>query len=215
MTQAFTDAVLAAEAPLWQAAVKHRFARELARMDGGMPAFRRYLVYEHALVLEAIDLLARAVAGAPSLGEKRWLAEALRGLVGGQIDYFDTAFARLDLAPAERSDLPSSVSACLSAMRRTGTSGAYPEMLAVMFAGEWLYWTWCSAISAEDAADPDAAGWIGLHADENFRDHAVRLKTHIDALAEHQGAEGRRHLSGVIAATLRREIAFHDAVFAG
>lgn len=209
----FTDRALAADAALWTTAFGHRFARDLPAMDGSAPAFRRYLVYEYALVLEAVDLVARAVAAAATIPEKRWLADALGGLVHAQLAYFDAAFARLGLAPAWPGTLPVGVSACLAAMRRAGVGGDYGEMLAVMFAGEWLYWSWCSAMPAGPAADPEVAGWIALHTDEAFRDHAFWLKARLDAVA---GADpdAAPHLAETIASTLRRELAFHDAAFA-
>src|SRR5579862_9972630 len=90
----------------WDAALDHRFFREVATdaIDDGV--FARYLRIEYGFVDTAAKALGYAVAKAPSFQERRRLGLGLYGLVTDQEQVFVDAFERMHASANERTALP-------------------------------------------------------------------------------------------------------------
>jgi thiaminase/transcriptional activator TenA len=89
----------------WDAAIGHRFFREVADDTMDDRLFARYLKIEYGFVDCAAAALGYAVAKAPSLRERRRLAFGLYGLVTDQEQFFVSAFDRMGVPQEERAGL--------------------------------------------------------------------------------------------------------------
>ena len=86
----------------WDAAIGHRFFREVASDTIDDRVFARYLKIEYGFVDCAAAALGYAVAKAPSFRERRHLALGLYGLVTDQEQFFISAFDRMSIPQNER-----------------------------------------------------------------------------------------------------------------
>jgi thiaminase/transcriptional activator TenA len=101
----FSERMRAHSDRTWNAALGHRFFREVA-MDGiDDRVFGRYLRIEYGFVDTAARALGYAVAKAPSFQERRRLGLGLYGLVTDQETVFIDAFERMGAPDNERTGL--------------------------------------------------------------------------------------------------------------
>jgi len=102
----FSERMRANSRRTWDAALDHRFFREVATdaIDDGV--FARYLRIEYGFVDTAAKALGYAVAKAPSFQERRRLGLGLHGLVTDQEQFFIDAFDRMGSRATERTTLP-------------------------------------------------------------------------------------------------------------
>jgi thiaminase/transcriptional activator TenA len=208
-----SDRILADNAAIFDAMVNHRFVRAI-EADRLPPAvFDRYLVYEGAFVGTAIAIFAHAVAKAPGIAEQRRLIGVLDALANRQVGYFEAAFAARGIDPAAFDLARPEVAAFRGGMLAIAEGGGYLDIVAAMFAAEWMYWTWCRRTAAAPAADPHLREWVALHAAEDFAAQALWLRHQIDAAGPALDEPARRRLSGVFGRVQELEIAFHEAAF--
>lgn len=210
-----SDEMLAANSDVWEAMQAHRFVQDIEndRLDPGV--LRRYLVYEHSFVEAAILIFAHGVVKAPTIAQQRWLIGVLDALANQQIDYFRNAFAELGMAqpdPAQR--LPVAVGAFRDGMLAIAAHGGFVDIVAQMFAAEWMYWTWCTRANARPISDPVLKRWVALHAEEGFAAQARWLKGQLDAAGADMPPAARAQASRVFGRALELEIDFHAAPYA-
>src|SRR5580658_8343302 len=120
----------------WDAAIGHRFFRQVANDTIADHVFARYLKIEYAFVDCAATALGYAVAKAPSFRERRHLALGLYGLVTDQEQFFVSAFDRTGAPPELRTALPPQpLSAPLHDLfLATARAEGYEEILACVLA---------------------------------------------------------------------------------
>jgi thiaminase/transcriptional activator TenA len=90
--RSFCEALRAGARTTWDAALDHRFFREVAADTVADEVYARYLGIEYGFVDAAARVLGHAVARAPSFRERRHLALNLHGLVTDQERVFSEAF---------------------------------------------------------------------------------------------------------------------------
>jgi len=195
--------------------VNHRFVRDI-EADRLLPAvFDRYLVYEGAFVGTAIAIFAHAVAKAPGIAEQRWLIAVLDALANRQVAYFEATFAARGIDPAAFDPAPPEVAAFREGMLAIAEGDDYLDIVAAMFAAEWMYWTWCRRAAATPVTDPLLAEWVALHAAEDFAAQAHWLRRQIDAADLALDDAAQRRLSAIFDRVQQLEIAFHEAAYQG
>lgn len=205
--------MLRENAAVFEAMVDHRFVADIR--GGRLPeaVFDRYLVYEGAFVETAIAIFAHAVAKAGGIERKRRLIGVLDALANEQVPYFERTLAARGIgAAAIGTDAPG-VAAFSDGMLAIARDGGFLDIVAAMFAAEWMYWTWSSRTDPETIADPLLREWVALHRDDAFAAQARWLKDQLDAAGAHLGAEERARLSAIFGRVQELEIAFHDAAY--
>ncbi|WP_108262490.1 TenA family protein [Mangrovicoccus ximenensis] len=213
MTDALSDRILAENAAVFEAMTSHRFVQDIAADRLPREVFDRYLQIEGGFVETAISIFALAVAKAPDMAARRKLIAVLDALANEQIAYFERVFAARGIVRDEALLAHPDVAAFGGGMLEIAETGSYPEILAAMFAAEWMYLTWNDAVAAHMPADPDLAHWIGMHVSDGFRDGAHWLKDSLDALGAELPEEAKARCSAIFGRAQQLEIDFHSAAY--
>lgn len=213
MGETLSEQILRENAGVFEAMVDHRFVRDITADTLPDPVFERYLVYEGAFVDTAISIFAFAAAKAETIDQKRWLIGVLDALANGQIGYFEAAFAARGIDPADHDLDRPEVAAFRDGMLAIARDGDFLDIVAAMFAAEWMYWTWSKKAAVQTITDPMLKEWVDLHAHDDFRAQAQWLKDELDDAGTRLDARERSRLSTIFARAQQLEIAFHDAAY--
>ncbi|MCR4265106.1 TenA family protein [Nitratireductor sp. ZSWI3] len=214
-SETLSEQMLRENAAVLEAMVDHRFVNDIEQDRLPLEVFERYLVYEGAFVDTAISIFAYAAAKAGTIGQKRWLIGVLDALANRQIAYFERTFAARAIDPSSHALDRPPVEAFRAGMLEIARRGGFLDIVAAMFAAEWMYWTWSKRAAATRISDPVLREWVDMHADDAFAAQARWLKDELDAAGAGLDAAERARLSGVFGQVQRLEIAFHDAPYDG
>jgi len=217
MSERFTEAMVAANAPLWRAATTHRFVLELGADTLPDDVFRRYLVQDFAFIEALVTLLGFAVAHAPNMPAKRRLAGFLGAVTGDETNYFERALTALGAAEAfaapGRIALNATTERFRAAMAAAGERGSYAEILAIVAPAEWVYLEWAHACPLPGPKRFYLKEWIELHAIPAFADLVEWLRGELDREASAADTAARERLAGLFRATLALERDFFEAAY--
>ncbi|WP_205602576.1 TenA family protein [Chelativorans alearense] len=205
--------MLRENAAVFEAMVNHRFVREIEQDRLDARVFDRYLVYEGAFVETAISIFAYAAAKAETIAQKRWLIAVLDVLANQQIAYFERTFTARGIDPSCHIPNWSETEAFRAGMLDIARKGTFLDIVAAMFAAEWMYWTWSKRAAVTAISDPLVREWVEMHANETFAAQALWLKAQLDEAGETLLPAERSRLSGIFGGVQRLEIAFHDAPY--
>ena len=205
--------MLRENAAVFEAMIHHRFVRDIENNRLDARVFDRYLVHEAAFVDTAITIFALATAKAETIEQKRWLIGVLDALANQQITYFERTFQARSIDPTRHTQVCPEVEAFRAGMLEIARSGAFADIIAAMFAAEWMYWTWSKRAVEKSIDDPFAREWVALHADKTFADQALWLKSQLDGAGATLSAADRARLSLVFGRVQKLEIAFHEASY--
>jgi thiaminase/transcriptional activator TenA len=211
--ESLSEQMLRENARVFEEMVNHRFVEDIKANRLRRDVFDRYLVYEGAFVETAIAIFAFAVAKAESIAQKRWLISMLEALVNQQIAYFEKTFAARGLDRRAFDTGRPEVAAFRNGMLGIGRDGGFLDIVAAMFAAEWMYWTWSAEATSRKISDPLLQEWVDLHAHEDFAAQAKWLKRQLDEVGDGLSVGERARLSGIFGEVQRLEIAFHDAPY--
>jgi thiaminase/transcriptional activator TenA len=215
MSGRLTDALVAANAPLWRAATEHRFVRELGADTLADAVFRRYLVQDFAFLEALVTLLGHAVARAPGMAQKRRLAGFLAAVTGDETNYFERALTALGagevFAAPDRIALEDATERLRALMAAAGERGSYAEILAILVPAEWVYLAWARACPIPGPKRFYLAEWIELHAIPAFADFVDWLRRELDREGAEAAAGAR--IAALFRTTLELERDFFDAAY--
>lgn len=215
-TPSFSERMRASARRTWDAALGHRFFREVAADAIDDRVFARYLRIEYGFVDTAARALGYAVAKAPSFQERQRLGLGLHGLVTDQEQFFIDAFDRMSARAEERTALPPQGPA-LPLHRlflKVAETEGYEEIMACILAAEWMYLTWCSAANRSPSSRDNIRDWVALHAGGAFADHVAWVRAEIDERGPRLANTRQTQLRALFEQALEAEIAFHDAAYA-
>ncbi|MBT4907567.1 MAG: TenA family protein [Rhodospirillaceae bacterium] len=205
----------------WDAAVAHRFVRELVADTIDDKVYARYLTLDYGFINDLTGAVGHAVAMAPGMPEKTRFSQFLGVLTDEENDYFLRSFAAFGQpAPTFDNPLQHPVLDDFGAlMARQRIPGTYLDILAVLVPVEWVYLTWASAASdavARGAAMPERfylAEWITLHALPAFRDFVEWMRAEFDREAAEADAASRTRAEAAFKDALKLEARFFEATF--
>jgi thiaminase/transcriptional activator TenA len=213
----FTDALVAANAPLWRAATTHRFVRELGADTLPDAVFRRYLVQDFAFIEALVTLLGCAVARAPDMPAKRRLAGFLAAVTGDETNYFERALSALGAAEAfaapDRIALGETSERFRALMAAAGARGTYAEILAIVTPAEWVYLQWARAAPKPGPKRFYLQEWIDLHALPAFADMVGWLRGELDREGAAAAPAMQQRLGILFRTTLELERDFFEAAY--
>lgn len=213
MADRLTDRILADNDAVFRTMVDHRFVRDIGRDQLPAIVFDRYLLIEGAFVETAIAIFGYAVAKATDMGDRRKLIASLDALANQQMPYFETAFAHRGIAPDPDLQANPKVAAFREGMLAIARDGSFAQIITAMFAAEWMYWTWCSAVADTPLTDPMLRDWIALHAAPDFAAQAQWLRDRVDQLGQVMTAAEQDKALRTFGQVQRLEIDFHDAAY--
>ncbi|MBD9651378.1 TenA family protein [Ensifer sp. ENS09] len=211
--ETLSEQILRENAAVFEAMVNHRFVDDIVTERLPTPVFERYLVYEGAFVETAISIFAFATAKAETIEQKRWLIAVLDALANQQIAYFERIFAERNIDPGAYDLDVAEVEAFRAGMLEIARNGGFLDIVAAMFAAEWMYWTWSKRAVRSSFANPHLKEWVEMHADDEFAAQAMWLKQELDAAGNTLDASERKRLSAIFGRAQQLEIAFHDAAY--
>lgn len=211
----FCEGLRAEAQATWDAALGHRFFREVEADTLADEVFARYLRIEYGFVDTAAVALGYAVAKAPSFRERRHLAFNLYGLTTDQQQFFAAAFARIGAPEDQRTGLPpqGAAAALHDLFLGVARTEGYEEIIACTLAAEWLYLTWCSQAHRTPSARPAIRGWVALHAGGTFEKGVDWLRTELEDRGPKLSADRRARVSRLFEGALAAEIPFHAAAY--
>lgn len=213
MTEQLTDRILAENAQVFEAMVSHRFVRDIAADTLAPEVFDRYLLIEGAFVETAIAIFGYAVAKSSDIGDRRKLIGSLDALANEQMPYFEAAFARRGIAPDPALQAEPRVAAFREGMLEIAREGDFTAIITAMFAAEWMYWSWCLAVSQAPMRDPMVRDWVEMHAAPGFAAQARWLRDRLDALGQVMTPAQRDEAVRVFGHVQQLEIEFHSAAY--
>ena len=213
MAEPLTDRILAENAEVFEAMLSHRFVRDIAADRLPREVVDRYLLIEGAFVQTAIAIFGYAVAKAPDIDDRRKLIRSLDALANEQVPYFEAACARRGLAADADLQAESRVTAFREGMLHIARDGDFTAIVTAMFAAEWMYWSWCEAVSRSPIGDPMVREWVEMHAAPGFAAQAHWLRERLDALGQKMTPAQRDEAVRVFGHVQRLEIDFHSAAY--
>jgi thiaminase/transcriptional activator TenA len=217
MSAGFSGTLVAANAPLWQAATRHRFVAELGADTLPDAVFRRYLVQDFAFIEALVTLLGHAVARAPGMAAKRRLAAFLAAVTGDETNYFERALGALGaqraFAAPERIALSGTGVRFRALMAEVGERGSFGEILSVMAPAEWVYLEWARACPRPGPQRFYLKEWIELHAIPPFAAFVAWLRAELDREAAAAAPAARERMASLFRTTLELERDFFEAAY--
>jgi thiaminase (transcriptional activator TenA) len=213
-TETLSERILRENAGILVTMINHRFVEDIKNDSLSNEVFDRYLVYEGAFVDTAISIFAFAVAKAQTIEQKRWLAAVIIALANDQMAYFERTFASRGIDPSSFDTRTPAVRNFCSGMLTIAKEGEFLDIVAAMFAAEWMYWTWSKEASVCNISDPLLKEWVTMHVDQAFADQAAWLKEQLDIAGEQGIPEDLCvRLSSIFTNAMQLEIDFHDAPY--
>ena len=199
----------------WDRMQQSRFVTDIENDRLNLDVFKRYLAFENQFVETAIVIFGYLLVKAPNLETRQRLVKILEALSGDQIAYFRNAFVALGMEEAEWKGIyaPPPVAAFRDGMLLAAAHGTYIEGIAVMFAAESMYFTWCDRAAQKTVTNPELRHWVDLHAAPDFRAQAEWLRVQIDEAGHSMTAEARTSVRLIFQHALELEIGFHDAAY--
>ncbi|MBT3400984.1 MAG: TenA family protein [Rhodospirillaceae bacterium] len=202
----------------WDAAVEHRFVRELVDDTIDDTVYARYLTLDYGFINDLTGAVGHAVAVAPGMPEKTRFAQFLGVLTDEENDYFLRSFAAFG-QPAPTFDNPLKhpvLDDFAALMARQRTAGTYLDILAVLVPVEWVYLSWASNAVARGDAMPERfylSEWITLHALPEFRDFVEWMRAEFDREAAAADAASRQRAEAAFVDALMLEARFFEAAY--
>ncbi|MBW0103580.1 TenA family protein [Pseudonocardia sp. KRD291] len=205
-----------ATAPVWDAAVGHRFVDELWAGTVDREVLTRYLVQDHQFVDAFVALMGAAVAGADAAAPRVRLARQLGLVAGPENDFFARSLGALDVPDAERTaPVLLAPTAGFRELMDSARAGRYADALAVLLVAEWLYLDWATRPGSDVPDDPIHAEWIELHRGPDFESWVAFLRSELDRVGETLPPNRRDEVSALFVRAVDLELAFFDAAYAG
>lgn len=211
MTDSFSERLRQASQPVWDEAVRHRFAQELAAGTIADGVMTDYLIQDYRFLDSFLGLLGAALATADTLPAKLRLGHALGFICGPENTYFERAFDALAVDETARAAPPDTAptASFKALMQEAAAIGSYGAALSVLCVAEWLYLDWASAAPRPLPAQFVHAEWITLHDNAGFRDFVAFLRHELDRVGP--GDENLNRDLFVRAVRLEKE--FLDAAY--
>lgn len=199
-------------ASAWDAAVEHRFVRELADGTVDDEVFTRYLVADRSFVETLTGVFGRALAQAPP-DSRAPLADFLGVLTDEEDDYFERALGALPDPPGDPARHPTTVAFRDHLLAAAG-EGGYAETLAVLVPAEWCYLDWARGV--ETPPEPFyLREWVELHATDEFAEFVDWLRAELDREVETLSPRRTDRVRARFERTVRLEADFFDAAYDG
>ncbi|SDE10214.1 thiaminase (transcriptional activator TenA) [Auraticoccus monumenti] len=211
-TDGITARIRGEGATPWQAAVDHRFVREL--LAGTVPddALAGYLLQDQQFLDGFLRLLGQALASADAPASRLVLARQLGMLADDEQGYFEDSLAALGVPADVRRHPPllGTTAAFQTLMAEVVASRSYPRLLVLLVVMEVLYLDWGSRTDLGEPTRPEHLGWVELHRGPDFTRWCQWLVDELERVAATCHPAERGELVALGVRTVELELAFFD-----
>lgn len=213
----FSQALRQAADKPWTAATRHRFVKELAEDKMDNQVYKNYLIQDHAFVDALVRLVARAVAAAPGMEEKRRLSAFLAMLTSEENDYFERSFDALEVSEKDRgeADLSPVTYAFEDLFRAAVEEYEYVAAVAALLPVEWTYLDWATWAKNEGTASERfwIKEWIDIHQNREFKEFVDWLRQQVDTHGASLGPSQRKRIEARFVRAVELEVEFFDDAY--
>jgi thiaminase/transcriptional activator TenA len=140
-----------------------------------------------------LDELGQAIASVDTVTAKVRLGKQLGFIVNDENDYFQLAFDKLGVSPADQEapKLKPATAGFAELMSKTVATRDYTKILLLLYVAESLYLDWAKRSQAEGIrpSRPEHYGWIDVHEGELFRDWVQFLEAEVNRVADPDDSE--------------------------
>ena len=215
---AFTDELYRAARTIWDAQVDHPFVRGIG--DGSLDpeVFERWVRQDYLYLIEFARVFAWAAAKSDRLESMAWHAAALHLTLDAEMALHREYAARFGITAEELEGetMWPTTRAYTDFLVRTSADGDLADLVAALLPCAWGYVHVAERLAADNPpADQRYADWIEQYTSDEFREAAAWLRSEMDRLAEHAGAEKRARLTDIFLVSSRYEWRFWEMCWTG
>jgi thiaminase (transcriptional activator TenA) len=218
MTDRFTDELLEAARPIWDAQLEHPFVRGIADGTLDPETFRNWVVQDYLYLKDFARVFAWAVAKAERLDSMGWYAAVLNLTLNTEMGLHRDYATRFGVGLVELESAPMwpTTRAYTDFLVRTSADGDMAELVAALLPCAWGYAYIAERMArGEQPSDPRYADWIAMYASPEFVDAAEWLRAEMDRLAADAGPDKRERLREIFVLSSRYEWQFWEMCWTG
>ncbi|MFQ5888643.1 MAG: thiaminase II [Gemmatimonadota bacterium] len=215
---AFTDQLLKAARPIWEAQLRHPFVVGIGdgTLDEGL--FGRWVRQDYLYLKEFARIFAWGAAKADRLESMGWFAAALHLTLNTEMELHRKYAARFGISAEELEAEPMwpTTRAYTDFLVRTAADGDMADLLAALLPCAWGY-AHIAAHLAESSppADQRYADWIAQYTSREFCEASEWLQAETNRVVEGVGSEKRRRLTDLFVLSSRYEWRFWEMCWRG
>lgn len=200
----------------WEAAVNHRFVRELVDETIAPEVLRDYLIQDYQFAQDFLSLLGQVLASADTMKAKVRLAAQLGFIAGDEDPYFHDRFAQYGVSEDQilHPELVPASRGFKKLYTDTIETRSYADGLAVLVVAESLYLDWAERATNHGRrlpVKPEHRGWVDVHRGEFFTEWVDFLIAEFNRVADPDDPELRERFSTAV----HYELGFFDDAYAG
>ncbi len=215
----FTDELLAAARPIWDAQLNHPFVRGIADGTLDEARFRRWLSQDYRYLSEFSRVFALAAARADTLSAMSWYARMLDLTLNTEMDLHRRYADRFGLRAEDLEAAPMwpTTRAYTDFLIRTAATGDLADLVAALLPCAWGYVYLARQLATADSSPASVryAEFITQYASEEFYEAAEWLKGEMNRLAASADKDKRQHLVTLFVLSSRYEWQFWEMCWQG
>ncbi len=211
----FSDYVKNYSGDLWFEATNHKFTNELKNDKLEDRIYKKYIVQDYIFIKSLVTLIGKAIALAPTMHSKVKWSAFVYAITSDENNYFIRSFDALNITKEERerTNLLPSINDFSKLMLHISNSGSYVQILSIVLAAEWIYYTWASNAKEPYPSRFYLSEWIILHNNKSFYKTVSWIKEELDILALELSIKEQEEIAKLFLKLVRLEIAFFDACY--
>ena len=200
---------------LWNEATNHKFTNELKNDKLEDHIFKKYIIQDYIFIETLVTLIGKAVYLSPNMNSKIKWANFLYAITSDENNYFQRSFDALDVSKEERTNtkLFLTISDFSKLMLEVANTGTYEEILAVILAAEWVYYTWASNAKKPYPKRFYLSEWITLHNNSSFKGTLDWIKKELDITSLKLTISEQHKVANLFIKIVRLEVSFFDACY--
>ena len=200
---------------LWNEATNHKFTNELKNDKLEDHIFKKYIIQDYIFIETLVTLIGKAVYLSPNMNSKIKWANFLYAITSDENNYFQRSFDALDISKEERTNtkLFLTISDFSKLMHEVANTGTYEEILAVILAAEWVYYTWASNAKKPYPKRFYLSEWITLHNNSSFKGTLDWIKKELDITSQKLTISEQHKVANLFIKIVRLEVSFFDACY--
>ena len=208
----FSEYLRNSSGKLWNEATNHKFTNELKNDKLEDHIFKKYIIQDYIFIETLVTLIGKAVYLSPNMNSKIKWANFLYAITSDENNYFQRSFDALDVSKEERTNtkLFLTISDFSKLMLEVANTGTYEEILAVILAAEWVYYTWASNAKKPYPKRFYLSEWITLHNNSSFKATLDWIKKELDITSQKLTISEQHKVANLFIKIVRLEVSFFD-----
>ena len=191
----------------WNKMMSHKFVKEIGNGKLKKQFFNRYLIIEHAFVIDAIDHLTMAMFFTKNFESKKILHLILNGLLNDQNNFFVNAKNNSD----QTNTIPNQANLFREYMKRCSQKG-YEEIIVSFLAAESIYNNWCfNELSKTKENLKTYSEWMEIHISQEFFNQVKFFSKEAKRINFNEDPSEKQ--KNIFRDTLKYEIEFHNSIY--